>query len=259
MADDDATRVRKKVKAPRSKGKVGQAADSFSGAWRYWIRWVIRKLFLILFAGVAVSLLLVVLLRFANPYLTYYYVAERMRLGEVAREWTPIEHFSPEVAQAFVAAEDANFCTHFGFDIEGIKAALADDGRLRGGSTISQQVAKNVFLWHGRTWVRKGVEAWFTVLIELFWPKKRIVEVYLNIAETDEGVFGAAAGGRHYFGVTPDKLSLLQAARIAAVLPSPKKRSASQPTSFVKKRTRQIMAGARTIAADGRADCFNSG
>lgn len=259
MADDDATRVRKKVKAPRSKGKVGQAADSFSGAWRYWMRWVLKKLFLIVFGAVALSLLMVVILRFANPYLTYYYVAERMRLGEVARDWTPIEQFPAEVAQAFVAAEDANFCTHFGFDIEGIKAALADDERLRGGSTISQQVAKNVFLWQGRTWVRKGLEAWFTVLIELVWPKKRIVEVYLNIAETDEGVFGVAAAGRQYFKVEPENLSLLQAARIAAILPSPKKRSASQPTAFVKKRTRQIMAGARTIAADGRADCFNSG
>ena len=130
---------------------------------------------------------------------------------------------------------------------------------MRGGSTISQQVAKNVFLWQGRTWVRKGIEAWFTVLIEVFWPKERIVEVYLNIAEMDKGVFGAAAAGRHYFGVEPDKITALQAGRMAAILPSPKKRSASRPTAFVKKRTRQIIAGAKTIAADGRADCFENG
>lgn len=259
MAEDDASRLRKKLKNPRSKGKVGKAADTFSGAWRYWVRWVLKKLFLISVSAVVLSVLMVVLLRFANPYLTYYFVAERMRLGEVTRDWTPIENFSPFVAPAFVAAEDANFCTHFGFDIEGIKAAFADGERLRGGSTISQQVAKNVFLWQGRTWIRKGMEAWFTLLIELIWPKQRIVEVYLNIAEMDEGVFGVAAAGRHYFKVEPDKLSLLQAARIAAVLPSPKKRSASNPTSFLKKRTRQIMAGAQTIDADGRADCFKGG
>ena len=107
--------------------------------------------------------------------------------------------------------------------------------------------------------MRKGIEAWFTVLIEIFWSKERIIEVYLNVAEMDEGVFGAAAAGRGYFKVEPDKISALQAARIAAILPSPKKRSASRATAYTKKRTRQIMSGARTIAADGRADCFEGG
>lgn len=259
MADDDADKLRKKIKKPREKGRVGKAADGFTSVWRRWTRRIFKWVAFAAFTGVLISVLLVVALRFVNPYMTYYFVSERMRLGEIERDWTPIEDFSPVMARSVVAAEDANFCTHFGFDIEGIKAALADDDRVRGGSTISQQVAKNVFLWQGRTWVRKGIEAWFTVLIEVFWPKERIVEVYLNIAELDEGVFGAAAAGRHYFGVEPDKITALQAGRMAAILPSPKKRSASRPTAFVKKRTRQIIAGARTIEADGRADCFESG
>ncbi|WGI22156.1 monofunctional biosynthetic peptidoglycan transglycosylase [Amylibacter sp. IMCC11727] len=259
MAEDDADKLRKKIRKPREKGRVGKAADGFAGVWRYWTRRIFRWVLYGLLAAAAFSILLVVTLRYVNPYMTYYYVSERMRLGEINRDWTPLEEFSPVMARSVVAAEDANFCTHFGFDIEGIKAALADEGRVRGGSTISQQVAKNVFLWQGRTWVRKGIEAWFTLLIELFWPKERIVEVYLNIAEMDEGVFGAAAAGRHYFGVEPDKITAVQAGRLAAVLPSPKKRSASRPTAYIKKRTRQIISGAKTIAADGRADCFESG
>ncbi|MCO4823442.1 MAG: monofunctional biosynthetic peptidoglycan transglycosylase [Amylibacter sp.] len=259
MADDDAAKLRKKIREPRKKGRVGKAADGFTSVWRRWTRRVFKWVFFGAMIGVAISVVLVVMLRFVNPYMTYYYVAERMRLGEVSRDWTPLEEFSPVMARSVVAAEDANFCSHFGFDIEGIKVALADDGRVRGGSTISQQVAKNVFLWQGRTWVRKGMEAWFTLLIEVFWPKARIVEVYLNIAEMDEGVFGAAAAGRHYFGVEPNKITSVQAGRLAAILPSPKKRSASRATSYTKKRTRQIISGARTIAADGRADCFESG
>lgn len=259
MAESDAGKLHKKIKTPRKKGRIGTAVDGVAGFWRRWTRRVLKWLFFAALIGVAVSLVLVVMLRFVNPYMTYYYVSERMRLGEIERDWTPLEDFSPVMARSVVAAEDANFCLHFGFDIEGIKAALADDDRVRGGSTISQQVAKNVFLWQGRTWVRKGIEAWFALLIEVFWPKARIVEVYLNIAELDEGVFGAAAAGRHYFNVEPDKITALQAGRMAAILPSPKKRSASRATAYTKKRTRQIMAGARTIAADGRADCFESG
>jgi len=238
-------------------------ADGFaicwSICWHRGIRLVCRWIFRALGLGIIISILVVVFLRFVNPHLTPYFMAERMRLGAVDRDWTPIEGFSKHMPRAMVAAEDANFCTHFGFDLNAIKAALSDDSRLRGGSTISQQVAKNVFLWQGRTWVRKGIEVWFTMLIELFWPKQRIVEVYLNIAETGEGVFGAAAAGRHYFRVEPDKLTLNQAARIAAILPSPKKHSAARPANITRRRARQIASGAETIAADGRATCFETG
>ena len=253
---DDLSAVREAMKPPRKKGWISRRVDAFASLWRRWSRWVLRKLLLVGFISVVVSALLVILFRFANPYVTYYYVAERARLGEVQRDWTPIEEFSPHMPLSVVAAEDAMFCNHFGFNVDAIKAALDDDKRLRGGSTISQQVAKNVFLWQGRTWVRKGLEAWFTLLIELIWPKQRIVEVYLNVAEFDEGIFGAASTGRHYFGVEPGELTPLQAARLAAVLPSPKKRSASRPTSFIKKQTRKIISGAETINQDGRADCF---
>ena len=235
--------------------RIGRIADAI----RRWRRFVFRLVFLAALVFVIVSVLATVSMRFVNPYMTPYFVTERMRLGDVTRDWTPIEGFSVHMPRAVVAAEDANFCTHYGFDMEAIRAAFSDNSRLRGGSTISQQVAKNVFLWQGRTWLRKGLEAWFTVLIELTWPKRRIVEVYLNIAEMDEGVFGAAAAGRHYFKRDPDKLSLRQASRLAAILPSPKKRSAARPSAFTAKRARQIAAGAETIAADGRAACFEDG
>ncbi len=246
----------KPKRAPREKGRVTLAADRFRTRWSRLWRWVLRKLFYAVGVFVVLSVLLVTLFRFANPYLTYYFVTERTRLGEVSRQWVPIDAFSPFVARSVVAAEDAQFCTHHGFDLKAIELALKDKKRLRGGSTLSQQVAKNVFLWQDRTWLRKGLEAWFTVLIELIWPKKRIVEVYLNIAEFDEGIFGAAAAGRSYFNTPPDKLTALQAARLAAVLPNPKKRSASAPSNQLRRRTKQIIAGAATIKQDGRADCF---
>jgi monofunctional biosynthetic peptidoglycan transglycosylase len=154
-----------------------------------------------------------------------------------------------------VAAEDANFCLHWGFDMAAIRQAVAAGGN-RGASTISQQVVKNVFLWHGRSWLRKAMEAMLTPAVELVWSKQRILEVYLNIAEFDEGVFGVQAAARHYFGVDARDLSALQAARLAAVLPDPKGRSASNPSNFVRNRTRAIISGAETIAADGRDACF---
>ncbi|MEM6618854.1 MAG: monofunctional biosynthetic peptidoglycan transglycosylase [Pseudomonadota bacterium] len=256
MADKD---LREKIKEPRQKGTVSRAADGFATRWRRGIRWIFRWTFRLVLLALILSVGLVGLTRFVDPYPTPYLTSERLRLGELKRDWTPIESFAPVMARAVVAAEDANFCNHFGFDIEAIRAALADDGRLRGGSTISQQVAKNVFLWQGRTWLRKGLEAYFTLLIEAIWPKRRIVEVYLNIAEMDEGVFGAAAAGRHYFGVEPNRLSAMQAARLAAILPSPKKRSAAQPGNFTRQRAAQIRSGAETIRVDGRAACFEDG
>ena len=210
----------------------------------------------ILIVAVTAAAILVLLFRIINPPINIYIASEWYRLGHMKRDWTRAEVFPPYVARAVVAAEDANFCQHSGFDFTSIKSALNGKGRLRGASTLSQQVSKNVFLWQGRSWVRKGLEAGFTVLVELIWPKRRIVEVYLNVAEFDEGVFGVAAAGRHYFGVEPDKVTRLQAARLAAILPNPKQRSASQPSGAVRRRTSQILSGEATIAADGRANCF---
>ncbi|PJN96740.1 monofunctional biosynthetic peptidoglycan transglycosylase [Amaricoccus sp. HAR-UPW-R2A-40] len=155
---------------------------------RLWL--VLRRLALGL-AVLAVGLVLA--FRVVNPPITWLMATERLRVGELRKDWVPIEEMSVYLPLSAVAAEDANFCNHWGFDLDGIRAALADDERLRGGSTISQQVAKNVFLWPGRSWLRKGLEAGFTVLIEIFWPKRRILEVYLNVAEFDAGVFGVEA------------------------------------------------------------------
>ncbi len=153
-----------------------------------------------------------------------------------------------------------NFCLHWGFDLKAIGKALtanAEGKRIRGASTITQQVAKNLFLWQGRSWVRKGLEAGLALLIEIIWSKRRIIEVYLNVAEFDEGVFGIQAAARRYFIQNASGLSLAQAARLAAVLPDPKGRDAAAGTGFVRRRAIAITDGARTLAADGRDECLN--
>ncbi|MEP6065650.1 MAG: transglycosylase domain-containing protein, partial [Paracoccaceae bacterium] len=144
-----------------------------------------------------------------------------------------------------------------GLDVAALRLAT-EEGRGRGASTISQQVVKNVYLWQGRTWLRKALEAGMTPLIEALWSKRRILEVYLNVAEFDEGVFGVDAAALHYFGETPKGLSNQQAARLAAVLPNPKGRSAKNPSARIRKRAASIQDGAATIKADGRAKCFES-
>ncbi|PJF10060.1 monofunctional biosynthetic peptidoglycan transglycosylase [Pseudorhodobacter sp. MZDSW-24AT] len=215
------------------------------------LRWTLRGI-----AGVAAFFaVLVLLFSFLNPPTNIYQLQESARLGALQREWVAIEDMAPVMGRSAVAAEDANFCLHFGFDMNAIRAAVAQGG-TRGASTISQQVVKNVFLWHGRSWLRKAMESVLTPAIELVWSKQRILEVYLNIAEFDEGVFGVQAAARHYFNVDARNLSALQAARLAAVLPDPKGRSASNPSNFVRNRTRSIISGAETIAADGRDSCF---
>ncbi|MCA0870549.1 monofunctional biosynthetic peptidoglycan transglycosylase [Seohaeicola saemankumensis] len=198
---------------------------------------------------------LVLLYSQINPPTTHTIWSEKRRLGSVDREWVPMEAIAPVMARSVVAAEDANFCLHWGFDVEAIRAAM-EEGALRGGSTISQQVVKNVFLWQGRSWIRKALETAITPAVEAIWSKRRILEVYLNVAEMDEGVFGVEAAARHYFGVGPDALSPRQAALLAAVLPAPKSRSASKPTARLNRRAASIMDGAATIRADGRAACF---
>lgn len=192
---------------------------------------------------------------FVDPKLTPYMLAEKGRLGEIDRQWVDLEEIAPAMARSVVAAEDANFCLHWGFDMNAIRDAIEDGGQ-RGASTLTQQVVKNVFLWHGRSWPRKALEAVLTPLVELFWSKRRIVEVYLNVAEFGEGIFGVEAAARRSFRVGPDKVSSYQAALLAAVLPNPKDRDPARPGQFTNKRARSIADGASTIDADGRADCF---
>jgi monofunctional biosynthetic peptidoglycan transglycosylase len=220
---------------------------AWSGLWR-----VLRRVVL---AGAAAALLLVLVFRVVNPPTNVLILSERLRLGAVEQDWVSLSAMSDWLPLAAAAAEDANFCVHAGFDIEGIRAAIADD-RLRGGSTISQQVAKNVFLWPARSWARKGLEAGFTVLIELTWSKRRIMEVYLNVAEFDAGVFGVQAAARHYWGIDAADMGPQRAARLMAVLPDPKGRSPVSGTRFIQSRGAAIQHGAETIRADGRGACF---
>ncbi len=220
---------------------------------RWLLRWTARG------AGLAVMLVIAVVAFYAvfNPPFTPYIVSEGRRLGGIEREWVDIERIAPVMGRSVVAAEDANFCLHWGFDMSAIRAAIEEGGN-RGASTISQQVVKNVFLWHGRSWLRKALEAGITPVMEAVWPKRRILEVYMNMVEFDEGVFGVEAAAQHYFGVSAAELTASQASRLAAILPDPKGRSASDPSAFVVRRAASIRDGAATIRADGRAACFES-
>nr|WP_244520649.1 monofunctional biosynthetic peptidoglycan transglycosylase [Aliiruegeria lutimaris] len=214
-------------------------------------KWIWRALW----APVILVLFLVILFRFVNPPTTHTIWTESRRLDGVERVWVPLEEMSVHMPRSVVAAEDANFCLHWGFDMAAIREAL-DDGGQRGASTLTQQTVKNVFLWQNRSWLRKALEATITPLVELAWPKRRILEVYLNVAEMGEGVFGAEAAAQSYFGIPARDLDATRAARIAAVLPNPKQRDAAKPTPWLKKRAASIADGAATIAVDGRAACF---
>lgn len=219
------------------------------------VAWLRRWLLRAMLGGGAAVVALVLLYSVVNPPITHTIWSEKRRLGDVDREWVPIEHISPVLVRSVVAAEDANFCSHWGFDLPAIQWALQDGGQ-RGGSSLSQQVVKNVFLWQERSWLRKALETLLTPLVEVAWTKRRILEVYLNVAETDKGVFGVEAGARRYFGKGPDELSAREAALLAAVLPNPKERSAARPSAGLQKRAARIADGAATIHADGRSLCF---
>lgn len=243
----------RKPRPSRSKAAKAAVAQAIARGplWRRVLRWVGRGLL-----GLAVFyLVLILLFAFVNPPSNLYMWSEGRRLGGIEQASVSMSDIAPVMARSVVAAEDANFCLHWGFDMAAIRAAAADGGN-RGASTLSQQVVKNVFLWQGRSWLRKAMEAVITPVVELVWTKRRILEIYLNVAEFDEGVFGVQAAAQHYFGVDAADLSPTQAARLAAVLPDPKDMSAGKPSSFVRKRARQIAGGADTIAEDGRASCF---
>ena len=239
--------------AKRSRKSTKKKAQGSSKLRRWLLRWGVRAISAVFLVAVVMAILWSVL----NPPTTLYMMQESRRLNGVDQQWVAMEQIAPIMARAAVAAEDANFCLHWGLDVTAIRAAI-DAGGSRGASTISQQVVKNVYLWHGRSWARKVIEAGMTPLIEALWSKRRILEVYLNVAEFDEGVFGIEAAAQHYFGVAAKNLSDAQAARLAAVLPDPKRRSARAPSNFVRQRARQILDGAATIRADGRARCFQS-
>lgn len=207
---------------------------------------LLRSLAILLLAWLALSWLVVLVLRFVPPWTSAVMMERQLGAwihGEkdfrLRQHWVPWTQVSAWVPLAMVAGEDQKFPYHHGFDLDSIQDALddADDGkRLRGASTISQQTAKNLFLWNGRSFVRKGLEAYFTVLIELTWPKQRILEVYMNIAELGNGVYGVGAASEAYFHTTPARLGPAQAARLAAVLPSPRRLHADRPSAYVQRR-----------------------
>lgn len=211
-----------------------------------------RRFFTVFFLLVAV---VVVAYAVINPPTTLYMAAEARRVGGLQHDWVDFEQIAPVMARAAVAAEDANFCKHWGFDIGAIRQVI-EDGERRGASTITQQTVKNVYLWPARSWSRKALEALITPVVELVWSKQRILEVYLNMIEFDTGVFGVEAAAQHHFGVPAAELTALQAARLAAVLPAPKQRSATAPGQFTRTRAAAIRDGAATILRDGRAGCF---
>lgn len=220
------------------------------------LRWL---LLLVLIVGVAGPVAAVAIYRFVPPPMTWLMVQRMFEGRGFERDWVPIERMSPALVRAVIAGEDARFCEHHGFDMEAIRRALRHNergrGPVRGGSTISQQTAKNVFLWPQRTWVRKGLEAYFTVLIEAGWGKRRIMEVYLNSIEWGPGIYGAEAAARRNFKVGAGELSAAQAARLAAIVPKPLSWRAARPGPYVKRRSASIDRNAGVVRRQGLAHC----
>lgn len=212
------------------------------------------KLFLLGFLGVTIGWVL--LYKFVNPPFTWLMLqraVERKATGKtwkIDKEWKSFDDISIHLKKAAVAAEDQLFLEHHGFDLKAIEKAIDKNKhskKLIGGSTISQQTAKNVFLWSGRSWLRKGFEAYFTLLIEIFWSKQRIMEVYLNVIEMGDGIYGIQAASRTYFNTSASKLNRQQASLIAAVLPNPRKWSPARPTKYIRHRQYLIMKNMRRL------------
>ncbi len=211
-----------------------------------------KKIFLsVCVLSFVVLFFIVLLFRFIPIPTTPYMVSE----GSISYTWISLDKVSANVPLAIVAAEDVNFCNHWGFDMKAIRLAIEQGGN-RGASTISQQVVKNLFLWHERSWIRKFFEAILTPAVEIAWSKRRILEVYINIAEFDQGIFGIEEASQQLFGLPASQLSLSEASLLAAVLPNPKQRSVKNPSLFVQRRALAISDGASTILKDERSQCF---
>jgi len=211
----------------------------------------LKKLVLILLIA---QLVYIVLLKWVDPPITITQFTNWMEGNGLKRDYISYKEMSPNIKLAVMASEDQLFPDHNGFDVESIKKAWSEKNkkrkRVRGASTISQQVAKNVFLWQGRSWVRKGLEVYFTFMIELIWGKERILEVYLNVAEMGKGIFGVEAASRNYFKKPAKKLTRAEAAMIAACLPNPKKFRVQPPSNYISRRYPQIMVQMNNIEPD---------
>ena len=222
------------------------------------IGWIVR-LILIFLLG---SVLWVLAYRFINPPITFTMLGDVVTGRGATRQWMPISQIDRDMVRAAIAAEDSKFCTHHGFDYQAIENAMqrnASGGRIRGGSTISQQTAKNAFLWQNGGYFRKGMEAWFTFLIENLWDKRRIMEVYLNLDETGIGTYGVNAASERYFGHDASAMTPTEAARLAAVFPLPKKRGAVAPQGFTRRYGNIIAARIGVVGRDGLDACIYKG
>jgi monofunctional biosynthetic peptidoglycan transglycosylase len=223
----------------------------------------VRRLFRVLFriaAGLVIlSVVLVALFGVLPAPATPLMVVRLIQGQGWHHDWVPLEEISPQLVRAVIASEDARFCQHFGFDLKAIQEAWKRNQRGRrvyGGSTISMQTAKNLFLWPGRDWARKGLEAYFTALIELAWSKHRIMEVYLNSIEMGPGIYGAEAAAHAHFGKAAKALSAREAALIAAVLPNPLRWSPARPTGYIAARASLIQSRMGTVTAEGLGSCL---
>ena len=215
---------------------------------------VARAVAALLVLWIAATAGAVVLLRYVDPPVTAMMLQQPVPLREIRHRWVRRDAIAAAAAHAAIAAEDQRFLTHNGFDLESIERALNDyraGHGLRGASTITQQVAKNIFLWPGRSFVRKGIEAYFTLLIEAAWTKERILEVYLNVAELGTGVFGVEAAAQRFYGLSAAELTAEQAALLAAVLPSPRRYSIESPSEYVLGRRDWVLGQMRSLHADG--------
>jgi len=217
--------------------------------WRTLLRillglWLFSLLLTVLYRWVPVPCTPLMLLRLLEPALPH-------QEHRWARNWVPLEDLSPHLIQAAVATEDQHFMQHYGFDLEAMRKAYAKNQRntkrVLGGSTISQQTAKNVFLWPARNYLRKGLEAYFTLTIELLWSKRRIMEVYLNIIEMGPGIYGAEAASQHYFNKAARQLTRREAALLVAAFPNPRQRNPGQPTPYLRRRATKIQRLMRQI------------
>jgi monofunctional biosynthetic peptidoglycan transglycosylase len=229
---------------------------------RSWPRRILGWIVKLIIAFFLISILWVLAYSFINPPITPNMIGDILTGRGAQKQWMSIDQIDRDMVRASIAAEDSKFCAHNGFDFEAIEDAMkrnASGGRIRGGSTISQQTAKNVFLWNGGGYVRKGVEAWFTFLIEHLWGKRRIMEIYLNVAETGIGTYGVNAGSDRYYGHDASAMSPLEAARIAAVLPLPKKRGAVAPKGFTRRYGNTIAARINVVGRDGLDACVYNG
>ena len=229
---------------------------------RSWPRRIFGWIVKLVVAFFLISILWVAAYRFIPPPITATMVGDVLAGRGLDKDWMPISQIDRDMVRAAIAAEDSKFCQHSGFDLEAIEDAMkrnASGGRIRGGSTISQQTAKTTFLWNGGGYPRKAVEAWFTFLIENLWGKRRIMEVYLNNAETGIGTYGVNAGSQRYFGHDASAMSAAEAARIAAVLPLPKKRGAVAPKGFTRRYGNTITARIGVVGRDGLDACVYRG